>query len=251
MPESAESEGAQVQCYCPDCRRIVDAEATQCLECGAMFPALRDRQGSIPLALSRMVFVPIAVMAIASAVFGCASLFFPGGWVNLFPALFYLAVAAGLGYVARRLYAHSDRLWPEVGADEANLPHWQRLALEHLPESRRTILTAENHVDLWQCFKEAVAEVGQAPSRRTEVEAIFRYAWWRVTEADDADLRAEVEAYFYEDLPLYSDLEEQIPAFVSPAQFRRLESVFASRLTEEEFQGFRSHYSKSLEQNAE
>jgi hypothetical protein len=53
--------------------------------------------------------------------------------------------------------------------------------------------------------------------------------------ADDPDLRAEVETYFYEDLPVHSDLEEQIPAFVSPSQFQRLESIFTARLTEEEF----------------
>jgi hypothetical protein len=212
-----------------------------------MFPALRDRQGSFSLALIRIVFVPIAVMAIASAVFACASLFFPGGWVNLFPALFFLAVAAGLGYVARRLYTHPDRLWPEVDDDEANLPRWQRLALEHLPESRTTILAAENHVDLWQCFKETVAEAG----RKEEMDGIFRYAWWCVTEADDPDLCAEVETLFYEDLPVYSDLEEQIPAFVSPSQFRHLESVLAVHLTEEEFQSFRSRYYEGLERNGE
>jgi hypothetical protein len=51
-----------------------------------------------------------------------------------------------------------------------------------------------------------------------------------------------VKACFYEDLSYYSEFEEQVPVFVTPMQFERLEQSFAYRLTEEEFADFRSRY---------
>jgi hypothetical protein len=51
-----------------------------------------------------------------------------------------------------------------------------------------------------------------------------------------------VETFFYEDLPVYSDFEEQVPRFITPVQFGRLERTFAYRLSEEEFAEFRTRY---------
>ncbi len=216
-----------------------------------MFPAIHDRQGSYPLVLTRVIVVPIAVMAISMAVFGCVSLFFPGGWVNLFPAMFLLVIAAGFGYVARRLYTHPDRVWPKFEKSEPNLARWQQLALEHLPKRQATILDAENHADLWQLLKELVATGGHNLAQTAQIEDIFRYAWWCVIESGDPDLRIEVETCFYEDLPVYSDLEERIPEFVTVSQFERLESVMSARLTDEEFESFRSRFFGSLERETE
>lgn len=230
---------------CPECQAAVSPEATRCDQCGALFPAMHDRQGSMPMVAARLIVVPIAVMAIASTVFACLSLVFFDGWDNLFMALFYGAFAVGFGYVARRLYIHPSGVTPpseRSGRRVPELPQWQQLALEHLPQSREVVLQAESHVDLWQLLKEVVAEEESTPQRRTEIEAIFRYAWWCVHESGDADLRSEVEAFFYEDLPVYSDLQEKVSAFVTPSQFSQLESAFATRLEEDEFQRFRSDY---------
>ncbi len=244
MGATAEWGDEQDRCYCPDCRKDVDADETQCVECGAMFPAMGDRQGSYPLAFARMIVVPITVTAIFMAVCLCVSVLFSGG--HLFEALFLAVIAVGLGHVARRLYTQSGSFWAEIEEGDANRPRWQRRALEHLPDRRATVLRAESHVDLWQLLKEDVAEGGHDPLGRTEIADMFRYAWWCVTESGDPDLRVEVETFFYEDLPVYSDLEEQLPAYLTPSQFEYLERVFAARLTEEEFESFRLRYSDSI-----
>lgn len=251
MPATAELDADQDRCYCPDCRMVVDADATQCPQCGAMFPAMHDRQGSYSLAFTRILLVPIAVVAISMAVFGCASLLFPGGWVNLFPAIFCLVIAVGLGHMARRLYTHPDSFWQADHEDEANLANWQRLAMEHLPQSRATALAAENHVDLWQRLKETVTETDQTPSSTAKTGEIFQYAWWCVAESGNPDLRSAVETFFYEDLPVYCDLEERLPIFLTPTQFQQLEPVFAACLTDEEFKDFRTRYLQRLDHDTE
>lgn len=119
---------------------------------------------------------------------------------------------------------------------------WRELAMQHLPDLREVIRAARSHVDLWQMFKERLAEAGISESHRADVESIYKYAWWCIAESNDADLPTEVESYFYEDLPVYSDFEEQVPLFITPLQFERLERSFAYRLTEEEYADFRSRY---------
>jgi hypothetical protein len=119
---------------------------------------------------------------------------------------------------------------------------WRDLAIQHLPNLREVVLAAESHVDLWWSFKAIVAEAGVSDSRRAEVQSIYGYAWWCIAESNEPDLVTEVETYFYEDLSVYSDFEEQVPLFVTPVQFERLERSFAYRLTEEEFAEFRSRY---------
>lgn len=119
---------------------------------------------------------------------------------------------------------------------------WRDLAIQHLPNLRETALAATSHVDLWQLFKELLAEAGISESRRAEAESIYKYAWWCIAGSHDPDLAAAVETFFYEDLPYYSDFEEQVPMFIAPMQFKRLERSFANRLTEEEFADFRSRY---------
>jgi hypothetical protein len=119
---------------------------------------------------------------------------------------------------------------------------WRELAIQHLPNLREVILAAESHVDLWQCFKELLAEAGVSESRRQEAESIYSYAWWCLAESGDQELSVAVETYFYEDLPVYSDFEEQIPVFIKPSQFQRMERAFAYRLSDEEFEDFRSRF---------
>jgi hypothetical protein len=119
---------------------------------------------------------------------------------------------------------------------------WRELAIQHLPQLRETICTATSHVDLWQRFKELLAEAGVGESRRAEVASVYDYAWWCVAISGDEDLAAEVGTYFYEDLPVFEEFDEQMPLFVSPSQFQRLESYFRYCLNDGEFADFRSRY---------
>lgn len=119
---------------------------------------------------------------------------------------------------------------------------WRDLAIHRLPDLREAIAAARSHADLWWSLKELLAEAGVSESRRAEAESIYGYAWWCVADSCDPDLAAEVEAYFYEDLPVYPDFHEQVPLFISPMQFERLERAFAYRLSADEFAEFRSHF---------
>ncbi len=65
------------------------------------------------------------------------------------------------------------------------------------------------------------------------------------------DLAAEVGTYFYEDLPVYSDFDEQVPLFVTPSQFERLEKYFRYRPTDEEYATFRSRFFAKCGKNSE
>lgn len=119
---------------------------------------------------------------------------------------------------------------------------WRDLALQHLPELEQLIAEAESRVDLWQLFKERLSDSGIHDARSSETASIYTCAWWCVNDSDDEDMIAAVEAYFYEDLPVYSDFEEQLPQFISPQQFERLETSFRYRLSDDEFATFRTRY---------
>jgi hypothetical protein len=64
------------------------------------------------------------------------------------------------------------------------------------------------------------------------------------------DLAAEVGAYFYEDLSVYSDYSEQLPQFITPSQFERLEKYFRYRLSDDEYAKFRSSFSAKSAKNS-
>ncbi len=119
---------------------------------------------------------------------------------------------------------------------------WRDLAMQHLPQLENVIAEAQSHVDLWQLFKERLSENGVDEAQIADTSSIYTYAWWCVTDSEDADIVAEVETYFYEDLPVYSDFEEQLPRFISPTQFEKLESSFKYRLSDDEYATFRSRY---------
>jgi hypothetical protein len=136
-------------------------------------------------------------------------------------------------------------LLPSKTAEFSNMSlefQWRELAIEHLPTLRNVILAAGSHVDLWWAFKERLAEARTTECRKAEVGSIYGYAWWCVANSGDGDLATEVETYFYEDLPVYTDFKEQIPLFINPSQFLRLESCWRHRLTDEEYSDFRSRY---------
>lgn len=124
---------------------------------------------------------------------------------------------------------------------------WRELAIRHLPHITADIKTAESHVDLWQVFKEKVSKSEGEETSRETVESIFGYAWWCFSESTSPILAAEVATFFYEDLPMYSDFENQIPRFITLSQFARLEPIFQSRLTVEQYAEFRSSYFKKRE----
>jgi len=117
---------------------------------------------------------------------------------------------------------------------------WRELALAHLPDLRDLILSAESHVDLWQLLQEFLSEAGVDELRRAEVKAIYEYPWWCVAMSGNDDLAAEVGTYFYENLPFYSDFEEQAPLFISMSQFPRLDSYFRYRVNDREYEDFRA-----------
>ncbi len=119
---------------------------------------------------------------------------------------------------------------------------WAGTALKHLPQFNAVIQKSVSSVDLWWNFKEILADAGVDEARHKDVRAIYDYAWWCFAVSGDPDLSAEAEAYFYEDLPAYSDFEDQVPQFISPSQFQSLEEAFRYRLSEEEFEEFRRHY---------
>jgi hypothetical protein len=126
---------------------------------------------------------------------------------------------------------------------------WRDLAIQHLPGQREIIAAARSHADLWWSFKELLARTGVSESRKAEAESIYSYAWWCIADSDDPDLGAEVETYFYEDLPVYPDFQEQVPLFISPMQFERLQRAFAYRLSEEELDEFRLHFYRKQPKN--
>lgn len=119
---------------------------------------------------------------------------------------------------------------------------WRELAIEHLPSLREVILAATSHIDLWKSLLERLSEAGTDESRKTEVEAIYEYAWWCVAISGDNDLAVEVGTFFYEDLSFYTDYREQAPLFITPSQFQQLDSYFRYRPTDEEYANFRSRF---------
>ena len=119
---------------------------------------------------------------------------------------------------------------------------WRELAIQHLPILRETIIAASSHVDLWQLLIERLSDAGVSESRRAEVKSIYDYAWWCVAASDDEDMAAGVGTFFYGDLPVYTDFEDQIPLYITPAQFPRLEPSFRYRMNEGEYADFRSRY---------
>jgi hypothetical protein len=119
---------------------------------------------------------------------------------------------------------------------------WRELAIEHLPNLQEVILSATSHVDLWQLFKELLSEAGIGESRRAEVQSIYDYAWWCVAIWGNQDMATEVGTYFYEDLPCFSDFDEQMHLFITLSQFQQLEPFFRYRLNEGEYTDFRSRF---------
>jgi hypothetical protein len=125
---------------------------------------------------------------------------------------------------------------------KADCELWRELALQHLHGDRAIITSASSHADLWWCFKELLCDAGSGRPVDKGIEAIFRYAWWCVNDSGDEQLVAEVQTYFYEDLPVYDELAAQVPLYITPQQFERLEPVFRYRLTENEYAEFRCRY---------
>jgi hypothetical protein len=131
--------------------------------------------------------------------------------------------------------------------DETGCVHWRELALWHLPSFREVIESANKHVELWESFKVLLGEAETSESRKADVESIYSYAWWCVAESGDKWLAAEVETYFYEDLPVYDVFEAQVAKHIEPWQFERLEREFRYRLSDDEFAKFRSRYYEERE----
>ena len=112
---------------------------------------------------------------------------------------------------------------------------WRELALQRLPRFQDVIREARSHVDLWQEFREILSETSIDESRDDDTKAIYDYAWWCVTASGDPVVALEVETFFYEDLPVYDHFKGQLPRFISPEQFKRLEPCMKYRLTEPEY----------------
>ena len=119
---------------------------------------------------------------------------------------------------------------------------WRQLALEHVPACSAIIAMASHHSNLWQRFMELLATAGTDAARMADAEAIFNYAWWCVAESGNQRLAGEVEAYFYEDVAEYSNLNVFVPLYIAPWQFERLEEPFRYLLTDAEFDAFRRNY---------
>ena len=137
----------------------------------------------------------------------------------------------------------SRSCWAKNSLRLAAMCHWRELAVQHLPELREVILAARSHVEPLAVVQGTFGGGGDQPIPQgggritVQLRVVVRCRFRR------PDLSKEVETFFYEDLPVYSDFEEQIPLFITPQQFERLKSVFAYRLTEEEYADFRSRYS--------
>ena len=125
---------------------------------------------------------------------------------------------------------------------ESTRHRWRELAMEHLGSLQEIILAAKSHVDLWQSLKEFLSEAGTTESQRANIQSIYDYAWWCVAISGDDDLAVEVGTYFYEDLAYFSDFEEQVPLFITPSQFERLETHFRYLLSDEEYATFRTRF---------
>lgn len=128
------------------------------------------------------------------------------------------------------------------GTNETGCVRWRELALQHLSCCREIIDAATSHVDLWWSLKALLCEWGTTESRKTEMESIYRYAWWCVAGSGNKRLASEVKTYFYEDLSVYWTLEPQVVRYIEPWQFERLESAFRYRLSDDKFAAFRSRY---------
>ena len=84
---------------CPRCRTAVSENATECPDCGEMFPAIRDRQGSYIRAFARMILIAVALVAS----FGVIGAFYESRIVT---GLAVLAIAAFLWALVVRLYRY-------------------------------------------------------------------------------------------------------------------------------------------------
>jgi hypothetical protein len=133
---------------------------------------------------------------------------------------------------------------------ESSRHDWRELAIEHLPRFRDVILAATSHIDLWKSLLDILSEAGTDESRRPETEAIYEYAWWCVALSGDVGLAAEVGTHFYEDLSFYSDFDRQVPLFITPSQFEKLEPFFRYRLTDEEFVDFHLRFAANHAKNS-
>jgi hypothetical protein len=131
--------------------------------------------------------------------------------------------------------------------NQTDCDRWRELALHHLPQLREIIDSASSHVDLWWSFKELVSQAGASEPRSADLESICNYAWWCITQSGDEQFVSDVEAYFYEDFPVYSNLERLVSIYIAPSQFERLESCFRFRLEEHEFTAFRHRYYQDRE----
>ena len=119
---------------------------------------------------------------------------------------------------------------------------WRELALKHLPGFREVIQASTSWMDMWQNLKEFLADEGATEQGRGKAEAIFDYAWWCVTRSPDRLVASQVEVAFYEELPVYCDLECLVPLFISPRQFETLRKWFRRLLSDEEYEAFCARY---------
>ncbi|MCA9214200.1 MAG: hypothetical protein KDB27_14110 [Planctomycetales bacterium] len=105
---------------------------------------------------------------------------------------------------------------------------WKKAAFNHLPDLRETIEEAKSEIDLWQSLKEYIADNPE------EAKPVFDFAWWCFSNSGQHSFRYEVEAYFYEDLPVFSDLRPLLLRFITPTQFTELSCAFGTRVNLDE-----------------
>ena len=115
---------------------------------------------------------------------------------------------------------------------------WRAAALIHLPNLRPIVTTAKSQIDLWQSLKEYIVDHPKSAS------PIFEFAWWCFMVDEGLSFRYEVEAFFYEDLPLFCDLRPLLLDFVSQSQFQKLSKSLSTRLSSDEFAQLQSDFYK-------
>lgn len=128
---------------------------------------------------------------------------------------------------------------------------WRESALREMHNQCNGVLgelieSATSHADLWQKFRQFLAEVGTADSRRAEAKAIFSYAWHCFAWSLDEVLAEDVQPCFYEQVPTVPELAAVLPLVMPTWQFRWLEETFHQRLSNDDYREFRLGYFRRL-----
>jgi hypothetical protein len=106
-----------------------------------------------------------------------------------------------------------------------NMSAWRRIALEKLPELRKTIEESHSPMALWI---ELLAELKDAfrNDDETRIRKILELSKW-CWSAPDGDTVNAVACAFFEHLPDHHGMRAHIPSWFSWQEFQELRTVFA------------------------